>query len=405
MILSVKNIKITLFLVFIFALSLRIGFIVFYDNGKMLKNEHYASDEYSYDQIAVNFLNGKGFVTDDGLYARRPPSYPLFLALIYFIFGYSLVTVRFIQVIIGALTCLIIYLISKEIFDKKTGLISAFICAIYYPFIQQPAYLLTEVLFTFILSLTVYFIFRAKRLNYTFTALLLAGVFLGISILCRDSLIAFPLIVLIMFLLDRHLKFKNKILKAVLIIFFTALIILPYTIRNYRIYHAFVPITVGGGHTLYLGNNALTTGGTGGEWILGQDSFLPSDIQDLFSLKTDKILKNRALKFIRENPKRFLWLSYKKFLNMWRPFYTKTRFISKIVMIFSYVPIMILGLVGMVLSLSFWRKTILLHALIFYFSAIHMITISEIRYRFPIMPYFIIFSAYTLTRLLRKSHA
>ena len=154
--------------VFILALVLRISFLFFYGNHKFLQNQLYTSDAYSYDTIAANLLEGKGFVYD-GLYARRGPAYPLFLAVVYVVSGRSYVAVRFVQAIIGALTSIIIYLLGKRLFNKKTGLTASLISVLYYPFILQPAYLLTEVLFTFLLVLSMtffsYYHINRKHLN------------------------------------------------------------------------------------------------------------------------------------------------------------------------------------------------------------------------------------------------
>ena len=49
--------------------------------------------------------------------------HPLFLAFIYLDLGHSYVAVRFAQAMIGALICIIIYLLGKQIHDKKIGLI------------------------------------------------------------------------------------------------------------------------------------------------------------------------------------------------------------------------------------------------------------------------------------------
>lgn len=399
-----KNAKLILFLIFILALLLRIGFILFYDNAKMLINEHYAADERSYEQVAVNLLQGKGFVNDAGLYSYRAPAYPLFLAILYFIFGQSLVAVRFVQVIIGALTCLVIYSVGKEVFDERVGLISAFICAIYYPFIQQVGYLITEILFIVLLALSVYYLYCAYNSNYKINFLILSGLSLGISILCRESLIIFPFFVWIWIMLDRRFGFRFKLYRAILLTFFISLVVLPYTIRNYCIYRAFIPVTVGGGHTLYYGNNPLATGGSGGDWLIGQDSFYPQDIENnLLGLEADKVLRNRALIFMRENPRRVLTLSFKKFWNMWRPFYTRTKLISKITMVLSYIPIIILAILGIFLSRKYWPKTMLLCCLIFYFVVVHMISIATIRYRMPLEPYFIIFASFSLTNLITRA--
>ena len=63
--------------------------------------------------------------------------------------------VRIIQAFIGTLTCLNIYLIGKQVFDKDVGKISLLIASIY-PFpVYYTGALLTENIFTFLLSLSV----------------------------------------------------------------------------------------------------------------------------------------------------------------------------------------------------------------------------------------------------------
>ena len=395
------NNKQILFLIFVIALILRIGFIIFYEHGKMLQNEYYADDEYSYDQIATNFLKGGGFVTDDGYYARRAPVYPLFLATIYFIFGHSFVAARFTQAIIGALSCIIIYLIAKELFEGNSGLIAAFITAVYYPFILQPAYLLTEVLFTFNLALSIFFFLRyyaRKRIFLLFAA----SIIFGIASLCRAVIFPFALFIsawlFIVYWPGKKIAIKASAIFCLAII----IMVLPWTLRNFRIYHAFIPITIESGRLLYLGNNPRAIGGIGG-WVRNDvDLFYPMDISNPHSLEADRIMLKRALHFMAKNPERTIFLMGKKFINMWRPYYVDAKRISKVAMGLPYIVIIILGILGIVLGFKAWPKTLFLCAIIVYVALIHMVTIAEIRYRYPVMPFLIIFASHALVRLSER---
>lgn len=391
-----------LLLIFTFALLLRVGFLLFYNNGQMLSDNFYAADESSYDQIAVNFLEGKGMVTDDGLYARRVPVYPFFLAVVYFIFGHSFVAVRFIQSALSAISCILVYLIGLEAFNKRCGIVAAIICVIYYPFIYMPAYLVTESFFTFLLLSSVYFYLRYYNLrnnNYLFVATLL----LGIAALCRS--VIFPFIVFVfIWLLIIYTNKINKLIKALLFVLVGfSLVISPWAFRNYTIYKTFIPGTLETGLFLYLGNNHLATGGTGGWTKWGQDQFVPQDSGKLFTVESDRELTKKAIEFISHNPKRFLWLCWRKMVNMWRPFYADARFLNKLLMSLLYVPIMILAVLGIFLAFSnSLAKSCLLFFLIIYLNVISLITISSIRYRYPIMPFLIIFAASALVYLKGK---
>jgi 4-amino-4-deoxy-L-arabinose transferase-like glycosyltransferase len=371
----------------------------------MLSNNYYASDENSYDQIAVNFLEGKGMVTDDGLYARRVPVYPFFLAVVYLIFGHSFVAVRFIQAIFSASSSILIYLIGTEVFDKRCGIVAALICAVYYPFIYMPAYLITESFFTFLLISSIYFYIRYynSRNNYS---LLVATLLLGITALCRSVILPFIVFVFLWLLI----VYTNKISKLIKALFLVLagflLVISPWAFRNYAIYKTFVPGTLETGLFLYLGNNHLSTGGTGGWTKWGQDQFVPQDSGKLFTIESDRELTKKAIKFISCNPKRFLWLCWRKIVNMWRPFYADARFFNKLIMSLLDIPIMILAVLGIFLAFSnSFTKTCLLILLIIYLNVISLITISSIRYRYPIMPFLIIFAASALVYLKGKVFA
>jgi len=367
----------------------------------MLENQLYTSDAHSYNQIAVNLLDGKGFVTDGGLYARRGPVYPLFLAIIYLIFGYSFVAVRFAQAIIGALTCIIIYLLSKELFDKKVGLIAAFISAIYYPFILQPAYLLTEVLFTFLLIAMLYFLIRYYY-KKDFFSLCLGGLIFGISILCKGILFLFiPLLIIWLVVIEFKQHSKNVIATFVTLIFIF-LPMFPWIVRNYLFYNAFIPSQIGGGLALYIGNNPKATGGTGGWHKLRQDGFLPENIDNLFTVEVDKLSQIKAINYIRNNPERFIKLGFNKIINMWRPFYVDAMLINKIIMTFSYIPIMIFAILGIFLTRKKYKYISIFYFLFIYYIMIHVIFFGVIRYRYPVMPFFIIFAAFSLVFLINK---
>jgi 4-amino-4-deoxy-L-arabinose transferase-like glycosyltransferase len=367
----------------------------------MLRNELYTADAVSYDTIAVNLLNGEGFVYN-GLYARRGPIYPLFLAFIYLSFGHSYVAIRFAQAIIGALTCIIIYLLGKQIFDKKVGLVAAFISAVYYPFILQPAYLLPEVFFTFLLALTMFFFvvyYNSKKYPNLFTA----SIILGISSLCKTVILPFALFLIVWIIFIEKFRLKYTLLSIGILFLGLIITISPWSIRNYKIYKSFIPITIESGRILYLGNNPLATGGTGGWYSYEIDAFLPQDVSNYHSLESDRIMFKRAIAYIKTHPKRIVILAGKKMINMWgRPFYSNARLINKIIMSLNYVPLILLSLFGIIKSCKYWRKLIIIYFIVGYFIIVHMITISIIRYRYPVMLYLILLAAFPLAALSSK---
>jgi len=397
-----KKTQVVLLMIFVVALSLRVGFMLFYDDGRMLLNRLYTADEYSYDEVVLNFLNGKGLVTAGGLYARIGPVYPLFLSAVYSSFGRSFVAVRFVQIVVSALTCVIVYLIGRELYDKKTGLASACVSAVYYPFIQQPVYLLTEVVFSFLLALSILLFVRYYNTRKDLP-LFGASALLGIAALCRGYIIVYAIVLALWMGTIFGWKARETMRSISILFFGIAIILAPWTVRNYRIYHAFIPLTVDGGRLLYVGNNPAATGGTAGRTAHFIDQFYPNDVGDLGSLEADRIMLGRALSFMKSNPRKTILLMGRRFVNMWRPYYSDARRINKIIMSVSYVPLAMLSALGAVMAFFLdWKKALLLCGLIFTEIFVHLISIAEIRYRYPVEPYLILFAMFFLLNFRKK---
>jgi len=79
-------------------------------------------DEANYAYVGSAILRGK-IVYKDIVHMKMLYFY-FSIALIFFIFGKSIVYPRFIAAFLSTLTFVLVYLISKELYDKKIGLIS-----------------------------------------------------------------------------------------------------------------------------------------------------------------------------------------------------------------------------------------------------------------------------------------
>lgn len=53
-----------------------------------------------------------------------PPGYPLFLAVIYTLFGPKVIILRIIQAVVGALTCVVTYLLARRLFNEREGVLA-----------------------------------------------------------------------------------------------------------------------------------------------------------------------------------------------------------------------------------------------------------------------------------------
>src|SRR5215831_1743617 len=81
-------------------------------------------------EYAKNIVAGKGLWIEGGGYAMRPPIYPYFLSIAAFMGGHYLLIV-IPEALFGAGTVLCAYLIGRELFAERSGLIAAAMTAFY----------------------------------------------------------------------------------------------------------------------------------------------------------------------------------------------------------------------------------------------------------------------------------
>ncbi len=382
-----------LLIIFLFAIILRVSYCFLFKENILYIQTHVFGDTQDYIQIANNFLSGKGLVSSPYRIAYRPPLYPLFLSGVYFLFGDGYWPIRIIQSILDALTCIIVYLLGKRILNVQTGKIASFICAIYPFFIFFTGFELTETLFILLLVITIFLWLKVKDVS-SIEKPIFAGVVSGLTILCRPSALLF---VFLSFAVLFFLWGKKGWQKIGILMTFTILTILPWSVRNFYHFRKFVPLTTMIGSSFWDGNNPYSSG--------GPCEYYPGEVKELSEVDRDRYLTNATLKVIKENPARFLKLLGGKFVRFWNILPNYEGFSSSLynlVSLFSYVSVMITAIYGIFLARKMWRRFLIFYLLFASFTFTHMIFVGSVRYRVPIMPFMIIFSAYTLSWIYTK---
>ena len=389
-----------IFVIFILALLLRIFFLgVWYHSGQ---GTRLSADSQSFYDIAQNLAQGRGFQWEGAPTARRPPLYPLFTALFIKMKIPFPAGIQFAQAIIGALSCAVLFAIAARMFDGKVAWLASFIVALDYPSIRETTSIMSENLFVFFLLVSFYFLMRGLFEKKT-SCVAGAAFFAGLAVLTRDVLIFyFPMVPIGILFWKEPLK--NKAAKAFIYAFCFSLTVGPWILRNQLLFGRHALITTTSGHTFYLANNPRVTGGTtGGDWIADRDTSYPVEYQGaLYTEQADSYLYQKGFEFIGHHPQQFVKITVKKIINMWRPFQTDSPFYAKWATALCYIPVILLGLAGCWINASRWREFITVWGLMIYIFALHAILIAHIRYRFPIMPFFMIFAADGLMRVIHK---
>lgn len=236
---TLKKYIVAVFIILIMILALYLRLIFVYK----VVQPPLAGDAYNYDIMTKQFLT-KGFL---GYMSKTPnayvtPGYPLFLAIIYKVFGFSkespLQTVRIIQSIFSLLTVLIIFFIGREIKNNKVGLISSFFMAIYPTFAWAPSQILTEVIYTFTFILYLYLqIIVIKRPKIWLS--ILTGIIFGVSALIRPSAVPLIIVPYILYYF-KHRNVRDTIINFLYVLLGFVVIMMPWWIRNILVMHKLI---------------------------------------------------------------------------------------------------------------------------------------------------------------------
>ncbi len=381
--------------VFLVAFFLRVSYCFFFKENILHIQAHIFGDTQDYIQIAKNFLSGKGLISSPDRIAYRPPLYPLFLSGVYYLFGDGYWPIRIIQSILDALTCIMVYFLSKRLLNVRTGKIASCICAIYPFFIFFTGFELTETLFIFLLVITFLFLVKSFQ-EPLYKHFIAVGILLGLSSLCRPVVVGFVPLALIGVAVNLHVQEKKKLFSnlGITIIFFI-LTLSPWIVRNFMHFREFVPFTTYSGKVLWEGNNPRATGGPCDYW--------PEDIKKLSEIEENRYMGKLAKEVIIDDPASFIKLMGRKFIRFWNivPNYSGfSSFKYRIISILSEGIIIPFGILGIILSFKIKRKMLLFYLIIISFTFFHMVFIASIRYRIPIMPFMIIFVGYFIQQLI-----
>ena len=379
-------------------------------------------DETHYQSIAENIYNHKEFaLRSDPPSSMRPPLYPAFLSIIYYITGgVDLNVVRVIQIVLSLATVYMVFLLGRRLFSEKAGLLASLIFAVYPSFLFFTHFLLTEVLFTLLFTLFIWYflLFIDKRLH---RSIFLAGFFLGLCALTRSIMFPFLPVALLFILFFCKSAFDKKIKFLILLTIGYAVVVAPWAFRNTMLHKSLVIVNTMGGFNLYMGNYEHTpkdrawaaVNVTGRKaWYYGHEH----ELEGLTEAEKSKWCTENAKKYILNHKLLTLKRSVIKAANFWGlersviggiiaghypAFQKKIYLIPVTLAIFAvYAALIISSIFGFVYYFTTKKFEILfIIILIGYFTAMHSIVFGHSRYHLSLISILAIFSAQALLNL------
>lgn len=194
-----------------------------------------------------------------------PPGWSGVLAALYFVFGDHPEVGVIANALSGAATVSLIIFLGTNLFDRRTGLIAGGLYAIWPGLIFYVPTMYTESFFNLLLALLLTCLAvggsrTTARRGAWFGA---AGLLLGACALVRgEPLILIPMLGVYLWAVRTS---ASPFLRSCAMVFFAAaLVILPWTVRNYLRLGKFLLVSANGGWVVYYGNHEGARGGYDG---------------------------------------------------------------------------------------------------------------------------------------------
>lgn len=400
------------------ALAIRLISMLFMYPDHLDPQRHHWRFAWEMGMVARSIATGKGFsspyVGETGPTAWFPPLYPYLLASIFKIFGLfsraSAIAALSVNSLFSALTILPIVAIARRTIGARVATVAGWLWA-FFPYSIWAASdriwenCLTALLLAVLIWLSLLLEERNSWRNWAGY-----GALWGVAALSNPTVFSVLPFLLAWLAWRRHRRGEPWLGRAVLALATILVVIAPWDIRNYVVFHKILPLRDNFWVEVRVGN-------TGDLSDIYPDWTLPStsaaqwnELHRVGEIAYIAEMRGLALRFIREHPWLFVWLTWKRIVFTWTGFWSfapdyashEPYQAPNIVFCSTFTLLMLSGLT----SMWRWRRQWIVPylAVLAAFPAVYYITHPTMDYRHPIDPLLVILSAYALVQWRERDY-
>lgn len=390
------------------ALAIRLTVMGFLYQEQLDPDRDHWRFAYENGRIARSIVTGHGFSSplfqDTGLTGFLTPVYPYFIAGIFKIFGIYSTTSAFVllssNALISALTCIPVFFFARKTFGDKVAVWSGwawafFPYAIYFSVERIWATWLSTLLLAILFLLTL----RFER-PVSIKAWIGYGLLWGFTAL-TEPIVLTVLPILLGWIGIRLLQKKQawfiplSVASLTIILFVT-----PWFLRNYEVFHRFVPFRDTMGLELMIGNNGDTFHWRPrqiGPWHNDADWQKFKQMGEIAYMDEKKV---QALEYIRGHKSWFAWVTVRRFVYIWTGYWSlDPRYLAEEPLdpanIFFSTGLTVLALIGLRRAFrehfpvaALYATMLLVFPVVFYFTHV------EVYYRRQVDPQMVVLAVY-----------
>jgi hypothetical protein len=410
----------SLVLILAVALGLRVGFAWNYASHNPKQALSVIPFMFESGNIASSLANGKGFSSpfrvDTGPTAWMAPVYPLLLAGVFRIIGTytfgSYVVAAGLNVLFSTFTCVPIFFAGKRVSGLGVGAGAAWLWAVFPNAIQIPAESMWDACLAALLAATILWATLALAESQRLRDWCAYGLLWGLALMTNPTLASlFPL--LLAWMAWRAYKHRGPTLswtvftRPLLAVAIAALCCVPWTMRNYIVFHHFVPLRSILGLQLSMGNNAEAKDFWLGEGHPIHDADERDKYVQMGEIAYMQEKQHEALDYIASHPRREAHLIWVRFVSTWaggathpvRDFFLVHSLYFRGVLLFNVFAA--IGALAGIVALTWKRNPYAFPLAVFpiVFPWAYYLTLALPRYRLPIDPVVMLLTAYAIASL------
>ena len=308
------------------ALAVRLAVIPFTYHEWM---DPFVLNHWAFGLIARSIASGHGFgspFAETGSSALLPPVYSYLLAGIFKVFGIetrtSVLAALSLNSLFSALTCIPVFLLARQAFGERVAKWAGWGWAFSpYGVYYGADWAWSTCLVTLELACLFLFAWRLEN-SSRIRDWLLFGALCGIAALTEPVVLAVLPLLGIYTLYRRFRLSRSWKAQTVAVALASTAVLSPWLIRNYELFHRFIPVRSGFGLELYIGNNGYSQ-----HWVNRtlhpnhSDAELSEYERDGEIAYMDHKL-HQAKDYIRSHPAWFAWMTMRRIIYMWTGYWS-----------------------------------------------------------------------------------
>ena len=367
-----------------------------------------SGDEKSYVRLGRDLAEGRGYVNTAGhASAIRPPLYPMLIAALHILVGEGDVALaRLLQSLIGAATCVGIFLLALRLGGASPAVVAGLWSAIYAPLLRLDSILYSETLFLLLIVGAALSVLEWRRRGGSLAAGV-AGLAMGLAALTRPAGLVLPLMLILAALpgVGTHFNGRRRFAGLAVSLIVFGVTLAPWTTRNYLVFGDFIPGSTMMGNVVLGANNGaiLNVPHLRGLWISAGGLATYKDFErsiraELPEPEADRARIAKGLDWMRshvDDMPMMLWWRFTGFLALRAPGWE--------IVSWGYYATFLLAIGGAAISRGRWRDLVFLYSLAGSSVLTALVFYGSERFRAPGEPLLIILASTMVVWMLERS--